>query len=60
MRILKLAPGAAISKHTDRGPECGCLAFNRVRLHVPIPTNDKVTFLVHGPLQRITPAADRP
>lgn len=55
MRILKLAPGAYIGKHTDRDSECGCLAFNRVRLHVPIQTNDKVTFFVGGQKLKLLP-----
>jgi quercetin dioxygenase-like cupin family protein len=48
MRILRLAPGAVIAKHRDVGAEVGCLAFRQVRLHVPIVTNDHVTFFVGG------------
>jgi|SRR5882762_3245849 len=48
MRILRLAPGAAIAIHRDVGAEVGCLAFRQVRLHVPIITNDRVTFFVGG------------
>jgi hypothetical protein len=48
MRILRLAPGAGIGLHRDVGAEVGCLAFNQVRLHVPIITNDAVTFFVGG------------
>lgn len=48
MRILKLAPGGGIGLHRDVGAEVGCLAFNQVRLHVPIITNPKVTFFVGG------------
>lgn len=55
MRILKLAPGAGIGMHTDRDSECGCLAFDRVRLHVPIQTNDKVIFHVHGQYLKLKP-----
>lgn len=46
VRILRLAPGAGISLHRDIGAEVGCLAFDQVRLHVPIITNQKVTFFV--------------
>lgn len=55
VRILKLAPGAKIGLHTDRWAECGCLAFDRVRLHVPIVTNDKVVFEVNGQLLKLRP-----
>jgi hypothetical protein len=48
VRILRLAPGAGIGLHRDVGAEVGCLAFNQVRLHVPIITNDAVTFFVGG------------
>jgi len=48
IRILRLAPGGGIGEHRDVGAEVGCLAFSQVRLHVPIITNDKVTFFVGG------------
>jgi hypothetical protein len=48
MRIMRLQPGMAINLHYDTGPEVGCLAFHQVRLHVPIVTNDRVTFFVGG------------
>jgi hypothetical protein len=48
MRILRLAPGCVINLHRDVGAEVGCLAFRQVRLHVPIITNDRVTFFVGG------------
>ena len=48
MRILRLAPGCVIGMHRDVGAEVGCLAFGQVRLHVPIVTNDRVTFFVGG------------
>ena len=48
MRILKLEPGSGIGLHRDVGAEVGCIAFNQVRLHVPIITNPKVTFFVGG------------
>jgi hypothetical protein len=51
VRILRLMPGARIGAHRDIGDEVACLAFNQVRLHVPIITNDKVVFVVAG--QRI-------
>jgi hypothetical protein len=48
MRILRLAPGCVIGEHRDVGAEVGCVAFRQVRLHVPIITNDRVTFFVGG------------
>jgi hypothetical protein len=48
MRILRLAAGASIKAHRDVGAEVGCIAFRQVRLHVPIITNDQVTFFVGG------------
>jgi hypothetical protein len=48
VRILKLAPGAKIGEHRDVGLEVANLAFNRVRLHVPIKTNPGVIFYVGG------------
>lgn len=48
MRILRLAPGCVINPHRDVGPEVGCRAFGQVRLHVPIITNERVTFFVGG------------
>lgn len=55
VRILKLAPGAGINLHRDIGAEVGCLAFNQVRLHIPIVTNDKVTFFVGGERIKMKP-----
>jgi hypothetical protein len=48
MRIMRLNPGMVINLHRDSGAEVGCLAFGQVRLHVPIVTNDRVTFFVGG------------
>ena len=48
VRILRLMPGARIGVHRDIGEEVACLAFNQVRLHVPIITNDQVVFVVGG------------
>lgn len=55
VRILKLAPGGSIGIHRDVAAEVGCLAFNQVRLHVPIITNDKVTFFVGGEQVKMQP-----
>jgi hypothetical protein len=43
---LKLEPGAGIGLHRDIRHEVANLAFRKVRLHIPILTNDKVTFFV--------------
>ena len=48
IRILRLAPGAGIGEHRDVGAEVGCRAFAQVRLHLPIITNERVTFFVGG------------
>jgi hypothetical protein len=55
IRILRLAPGGGIGVHRDVGAEVGCLAFNQVRLHVPIVTNDQVTFFVGGERIKMRP-----
>ncbi len=55
MRIMRLAPGMVINIHHDTGPEVGCLAFKQVRLHVPIVTNDRVTFFVGGERIKMLP-----
>jgi hypothetical protein len=55
MRIMRLAPGLVINIHRDVGAEVGCLAFKQVRLHVPIVTNDRVTFFVGGEKVRMQP-----
>ena len=48
VRILKLAPGAGIDLHRDIRHEAANFAIGKVRLHVPIYTNDKVKFHVAG------------
>ena len=55
MRIMRLGPGMVINLHYDVGAEVGCLAFKQVRLHVPIVTNDRVTFFVGGERIRMQP-----
>jgi aspartyl/asparaginyl beta-hydroxylase (cupin superfamily) len=45
VRFLALAPTAVIPEHTDCVPESGTPS---IRLHIPIITNDKVSFLVQG------------
>lgn len=55
MRIMRLGPGMTINLHRDVGAEVGCLAFGQVRLHVPIVTNDRVTFFVGGEKIRMKP-----
>ena len=55
MRIMRLGPGMVINTHYDVGPEVGCLAFKQVRLHVPIVTNDRVTFFVGGERIKMQP-----
>jgi hypothetical protein len=55
MRIMRLQPGMVINLHYDTGPEVACLAFRQVRLHVPIVTNDRVTFFVGGEKIKMVP-----
>lgn len=55
IRILKLAPGAGIGIHRDIRHEAANIAVGRVRLHIPIITNDKVTFFVGGEKIKMTP-----
>lgn len=55
VRILQLAPGAGIGLHRDVAEEAAGFAFNKVRLHVPIETNDKVVFHLGGRLIQMAP-----
>jgi hypothetical protein len=55
IRILKLMPGTGIGVHRDISHEVACFAFNQVRLHIPIITNDQVTFFVGGEQIRMQP-----
>lgn len=55
VRILKLAPGAGINMHRDIRHEAANIAVGRVRLHIPIYTNDKVTFFVGGEKIKMLP-----
>lgn len=55
VRILKLSPGAGINIHRDIRHEAANIAVGRVRLHIPIITNDKVTFFVGGEKIKMVP-----
>lgn len=55
VRILRLEPGTGIGLHRDIAGEVASYAFNQVRLHVPIQTNDRVTFFVGGRTIRMRP-----
>lgn len=57
VRILKLAPGAGIGMHRDIRHEAANIAVGRVRLHIPIFTNDKVTFFVGGEKIKMQPGS---
>lgn len=46
VRLMKLHPKGFITPHRDIDLEVANLAFNKVRLHVPVYTNDKVIFYV--------------
>jgi hypothetical protein len=55
VRILKLMPGAKIGEHRDVGDEAAGFAYRKVRLHVPIETNDRVVFHLGGRPIRMHP-----
>jgi hypothetical protein len=52
VRLLRLAPGAVIREHRDRG---ACYADGCFRLHVPITTNSQTRFVVDGESLRMQP-----
>jgi hypothetical protein len=53
VRISRLMPGTIIRAHRDVGEEAASFACNQVRLHIPIITNNKVTFIVGGEQLRL-------
>jgi len=55
IRITRLDPGAGINMHRDISAEVANLAFNKVRLHIPIETNDGVYFWVDNDIIRMKP-----
>ncbi len=55
IRIMKLLPGTIIRAHRDICDEVACFAFNQVRLHIPIITNDRVVFTVGGEQLHLRP-----
>jgi len=46
VRLSKMAPHTKINAHRDIGDEVASVAFNQVRLHIPITTTNKVVFFV--------------
>ena len=46
VRLSKMAARTHINAHRDIEEEVASVAFNQVRLHIPITTNDKVVFFV--------------
>jgi hypothetical protein len=48
-------PGAVIGEHRDVGDEAAGFAYRKVRLHVPIETNDRVVFHLAGRPVRMLP-----
>jgi hypothetical protein len=46
VRVSKLMPHSSIGEHRDIGREAAGIAYGQVRLHIPITTNDRVTFHV--------------
>jgi hypothetical protein len=55
VRVLKLLPGATVGRHRDAGGEAAGYAYGKVRLHVPIRTNDRVYFDLAGRRVRMAP-----
>lgn len=55
IRITRLDPGAGINMHRDISDEVANLAFNKVRLHIPIRTNPGVYFWVDNEIIRMAP-----
>ena len=55
IRITRLNSGTVIGLHRDIDDEVANLAFNQVRLHIPIMTNDDVYFCVGGTIIRMAP-----
>jgi hypothetical protein len=55
IRIMKMLPGTIIRPHKDIKDEVSNFAFDQVRLHIPIVTNDKVTFNVDGVNLKLQP-----
>jgi hypothetical protein len=46
VRLSKMAPHTKINAHRDIEDEVASVAFNQVRLHIPITTSNEVVFLV--------------
>ncbi len=55
IRVLKLMPGAVIGMHRDIADEAAGFAYRKVRLHVPIETNDGVVFHLGGGRIKMAP-----
>jgi hypothetical protein len=55
VRVSKLLPHSFIGEHRDIGREASAIAYNQVRLHIPITTNDKVRFLLAGDVIHLKP-----
>ena len=46
VRLSKMAPHSKINAHRDIADEVASVAFNQVRLHIPITTSNEVVFYV--------------
>lgn len=55
VRLSKMAPHTKINAHRDIEDEVASVAFNQVRLHIPITTSDKVVFFVGNEQFRMVP-----
>jgi hypothetical protein len=54
VRLSKMAPHSKINPHRDVEDEVASVAFNQVRLHIPITTSEKVVFFVGKETMRMT------
>lgn len=55
VRLSKMDPGIAINPHRDVKDEVASVAFGQVRLHIPITTNERVSFFIGGECHRMAP-----
>jgi Aspartyl/Asparaginyl beta-hydroxylase len=55
VRLSKMAAHTKINPHRDIEDEVASVAFNQVRLHIPITTSDKVVFFIGNEQFRMTP-----
>ena len=55
VRLSKMDPGTVINPHRDVKDEVASVAFGQVRLHIPITTNERVSFFIGDACYRMLP-----